>query len=109
MYTILKPDGLVLFLGKSSIGGSYINIPVPSQDYINRSVQNAMQMQRMSREQIMQMAKGRNRRRPALIIFINGLPIVLFEFKNLFDIDTTVDNTFNQKVRELHRQQQITK
>lgn len=40
--------------------------------------------------------EGRNRRRPDLIIFINGLPIVLFEFKNLFDLDATVDNAFNQ-------------
>ncbi len=40
--------------------------------------------------------EGRNRRRPDLIIFINGLLIVLFEFKNLFDIDATVDNAFNQ-------------
>jgi type I restriction enzyme R subunit len=40
--------------------------------------------------------EGRNRRRPDLIIFINGLPIVLFEFKNLFDIDATVENAFNQ-------------
>ncbi|MDE3185669.1 MAG: type I restriction endonuclease subunit R [Bacteroidota bacterium] len=40
--------------------------------------------------------EGRNRRRPDLIIFINGLPIVLFEFKNLFDIDAAVDNAFNQ-------------
>src|SRR4051812_25392963 len=39
---------------------------------------------------------GKNRRRPDLIIFINGLPIVLFEFKNLFDQDATVDNAFNQ-------------
>src|SRR5690242_1783037 len=40
--------------------------------------------------------EGRNRRRPDLIIFINGLPIVLFEFKNLFDAEATVDNAFNQ-------------
>lgn len=39
---------------------------------------------------------GKNRRRPDLIIFINGLPIVLFEFKNLFDKDATVENAFNQ-------------
>ena len=39
---------------------------------------------------------GKNRRRPDLIIFINGLPIVLFEFKNLFDQDATVENAFNQ-------------
>lgn len=40
--------------------------------------------------------EGRNRRRPDLIIFINGLPVVLFEFKNLFDVDATVENAFNQ-------------
>jgi type I restriction enzyme R subunit len=40
--------------------------------------------------------EGKNTRRPDLIIFINGLPIVLFEFKNLFDADATVENAFNQ-------------
>ncbi len=39
---------------------------------------------------------GKNRRRPDLILFVNGLPLVLFEFKNLFDADATVDNAFNQ-------------
>lgn len=39
---------------------------------------------------------GKNRRRPDLIIFINGLPVVLFEFKNLFDQNATVENAFNQ-------------
>src|SRR5690349_11263521 len=28
---------------------------------------------------------GKSNRRPDLLIFINGLPLVLFEFKNLFD------------------------
>ncbi|HLP50491.1 MAG TPA: type I restriction endonuclease subunit R, partial [Chitinophagales bacterium] len=40
--------------------------------------------------------EGKNTRRPDLIIFVNGLPLVLFEFKNLFDTDATVDNAFNQ-------------
>jgi type I restriction enzyme, R subunit len=39
---------------------------------------------------------GRNKRRPDLILFINGLPIVLFEFKNWFDPDANVDTAFNQ-------------
>ncbi|RYY45253.1 MAG: type I restriction endonuclease subunit R [Chitinophagaceae bacterium] len=37
-----------------------------------------------------------NRRRPDLILFVNGLPLVLFEFKNLFDIDADVHSAFNQ-------------
>lgn len=36
---------------------SYTNTSMPSQDQINQSVQNAMQMQGMTKEQIMQMAK----------------------------------------------------
>jgi type I restriction enzyme R subunit len=40
--------------------------------------------------------EGRNTRRPDLIIFINGLPLVLFEFKNWFDPDATVETAFNQ-------------
>lgn len=40
--------------------------------------------------------EGRNNRRPDLLIFINGLPIVLFEFKNWFDPEATVDSAFNQ-------------
>jgi type I restriction enzyme R subunit len=39
---------------------------------------------------------GRNTRRPDLIIFINGLPLVVFEFKNMFDNNTTADNAWNQ-------------
>lgn len=40
--------------------------------------------------------EGRNKRRPDLIIFVNGLPLVLFEFKNMFDAEATVENAFNQ-------------
>ncbi|MBL7710226.1 MAG: type I restriction endonuclease subunit R [Chitinophagaceae bacterium] len=40
--------------------------------------------------------EGRNNRRPDLIIFINGLPLILFEFKNWFDPEATVDSAFNQ-------------
>ncbi len=40
--------------------------------------------------------EGRNTRRPDLIIFVNGLPLVLFEFKNWFDPEATVDTAFNQ-------------
>ncbi len=39
---------------------------------------------------------GRNTRRPDLIIFINGLPVVLFEFKNMFDDNATVQTAWNQ-------------
>ena len=40
--------------------------------------------------------EGRNNRRPDLIIFVNGLPLVLFEFKNWFIPEATVDSAFNQ-------------
>lgn len=46
-------------LSKSTMSISYTNTSVPSQEQINQSVQNAMQMQSMSREQIMQMAKSK--------------------------------------------------
>lgn len=39
---------------------------------------------------------GKNSRRADLIIFINGLPVVLFEFKNMFDSVVGVDNAHNQ-------------
>jgi type I restriction enzyme R subunit len=39
---------------------------------------------------------GRNRRIPDLLIYINGLPLVLFEFKNWFDQTTTENEAFNQ-------------
>lgn len=41
---------------------------------------------------------GKNKRRTDLLIFINGLPLVFFEFKNLFDQEVGVE--------EAHRQMQ---
>jgi type I restriction enzyme, R subunit len=40
--------------------------------------------------------EGKNARRPDLIIFINGIPLIVFEFKNPFELNATVDNAFNQ-------------
>ncbi|MBK7128676.1 MAG: HsdR family type I site-specific deoxyribonuclease [Crocinitomicaceae bacterium] len=39
---------------------------------------------------------GRNRRIPDLLIYINGLPLIIFEFKNWFDHNTTENEAFNQ-------------
>ncbi|MCD4737105.1 MAG: HsdR family type I site-specific deoxyribonuclease, partial [Bacteroidales bacterium] len=39
---------------------------------------------------------GKNSRRPDLIVFINGIPVILFEFKNMFDEEATVETAFNQ-------------
>jgi len=39
---------------------------------------------------------GKNNRRTDVIIFINGLPVVLFEFKNMFDASVGVDNAYGQ-------------
>ncbi len=35
-------------------------------------------------------------RRPDIIIFVNGLPLILFELKNPADEDATMNNAFNQ-------------
>ncbi|MEO9967172.1 MAG: type I restriction endonuclease subunit R [Reichenbachiella sp.] len=40
--------------------------------------------------------EGKNNRRPDLIIFINGLPVIVFEFKNMFDAEVGVDNAHRQ-------------
>lgn len=40
--------------------------------------------------------EGKNTRRPDLILFVNGIPLVVFEFKNPFDPSATVDNALNQ-------------
>ncbi|EMR01866.1 type I restriction endonuclease subunit R [Cesiribacter andamanensis] len=40
--------------------------------------------------------EGKNVRRPDLLLFVNGLPLVLFEFKNPFDQEATVETAFNQ-------------
>jgi type I restriction enzyme R subunit len=39
---------------------------------------------------------GKNRRIPDLVIFINGLPLVVFEFKNMFDQEVGVENAHTQ-------------
>lgn len=39
---------------------------------------------------------GKNSRRTDLLIFINGLPLILFEFKNPFDAKVSVENAHNQ-------------
>lgn len=39
---------------------------------------------------------GKNTRRTDLIIFINGLPLIVFEFKNMFDPEVGVDNAHAQ-------------
>jgi type I restriction enzyme, R subunit len=40
--------------------------------------------------------KGRNDRRPDLLVYVNGLPLVVFEFKNMFDEGTTWEDAYNQ-------------
>ncbi|HNP17177.1 MAG TPA: type I restriction endonuclease subunit R [Fulvivirga sp.] len=39
---------------------------------------------------------GKNTRRPDLVIFINGIPLIVFEFKNMFGEDVGVENAHNQ-------------
>jgi type I restriction enzyme R subunit len=39
---------------------------------------------------------GQNERRPDIVIFINGFPLVVFELKNPYDENPTVDNALNQ-------------
>lgn len=39
---------------------------------------------------------GKNKRRPDLILYINGLPLVIFEFKNMWDANATVETAHNQ-------------
>ena len=39
---------------------------------------------------------GKNKRIPDLIIYINGLPLVVFEFKNMFDQEVGVENAHRQ-------------
>jgi type I restriction enzyme R subunit len=40
--------------------------------------------------------EGKNKRIPDLIIFVNGLPLVVFEFKNWFSEDATIANAHQQ-------------
>lgn len=39
---------------------------------------------------------GKNSRRTDLLVFINGLPLILFEFKNMFDPEVGVENAHRQ-------------
>jgi len=39
---------------------------------------------------------GKNTRRCDLLIYINGLPVIVFEFKNMFDATVGVDNAHGQ-------------
>lgn len=49
-------------LANTSMSGSYTSTSAPSQDQINQAMQNATQMQSMSREQMMQMAQSKQSR-----------------------------------------------
>lgn len=40
--------------------------------------------------------KGKNKRRPDIIIYLNGLPLVVFELKNWFDENTNIKEAHNQ-------------
>ena len=39
---------------------------------------------------------GKNKRRPDVIIYINGLPLIVFELKNWYDEHTNIKEAFNQ-------------
>ncbi|WP_028375598.1 type I restriction endonuclease subunit R [Leeuwenhoekiella sp. MAR_2009_132] len=39
---------------------------------------------------------GKNSRRTDLLVFINGLPLIVFEFKNMFDPEVGVENAHRQ-------------
>lgn len=40
--------------------------------------------------------KGQNDRRPDLVVYLNGLPVVVFELKNPWEPEATVEGAFNQ-------------
>ncbi|WP_237717783.1 type I restriction endonuclease subunit R [Pontibacter sp. BAB1700] len=50
---------------------------------------------------------GNSNRRPDLIIFVNGLPLVLFEFKDMFKQDATVESAHNQVQHYTHQIPQL--
>jgi type I restriction enzyme R subunit len=39
---------------------------------------------------------GKNKRRPDIIIYINGLPLIVFELKNWYDENTNIKEAYNQ-------------
>ncbi len=51
--------------------------------------------------------RGKNDRRPDIVIFINGLPLVLFELKNPYAEDPTVEDAHNQISHYKHGISQI--
>lgn len=50
---------------------------------------------------------GQNDRRPDVVIFINGLPLVVFELKNPYSEKPTVDDAFNQIQHYTHEIPQL--
>jgi type I restriction enzyme R subunit len=50
---------------------------------------------------------GQNDRRPDIVIFINGLPLVVFELKNPYAEKPTVDDAFNQIQHYTHEIPQL--
>ena len=50
---------------------------------------------------------GQNDRRPDIVIFINGLPLIVFELKNPYSEKPTVDDAFNQIQHYTHEIPQI--
>ena len=45
---------------------------------------------------------GKNDRRPDIIIYVNGLPLVVFELKNPYAIKPTIDDALNQIQHYVH-------
>ncbi len=35
-------------------------------------------------------------KRPDVVVFINGIPLIVFELKNAINEDTTIENAYNQ-------------
>jgi type I restriction enzyme R subunit len=46
--------------------------------------------------------RGRNDRRPDVLVYVNGLPLVLFELKNPYSDAPTVDDALNQIQHYIH-------
>ena len=40
--------------------------------------------------------QGDHNRRPDIVLYINGLPLVTFELKNLSNVDAGISNAYNQ-------------
>jgi type I restriction enzyme R subunit len=45
---------------------------------------------------------GHNDRRPDIVVFINGLPLVVFELKNPYSEKPTVEDAYNQVLHYIH-------